>query len=49
MILQLTGDGGYGISTLTFIESRLDGDLVTKAINRLTEISGLAYKEVTAQ
>ncbi len=49
VILQLTGDGGYGISTLTFIESRLDGDLLTRALNRLAEISGLAYKEVPAQ
>ena len=49
VILQLTSDGGYSMSTLTGIESRLDGELLTKAINRLAEISGLVYKEVQAQ
>ncbi len=49
VILELTGDGGYSMNTMTFIESRVDGDLLTKAISRLAEISGLAYKEVAAQ
>jgi hypothetical protein len=49
VILDLTSDGGHAVGTTTVIESRLDEELLTKAITRLAEISGFAYKEVTAQ